>query len=192
MCVTDRSFIVNGIGFTVCFTYSDISQSMTIQSMTTQSNNPLYTNKRPLILSFTSALSTEKYKRYINILLLLLLYLVCFQQIMFKLGKLTDFKEPLQLPCWRFSLAFSCSSKCAKTRRMGQENKTAMLIPSSRRPSCTFFRSPQPHKARKGRRRPGERGRHERVPWDKLWFLIGSVAMLVMFSLFSFYLFMKL
>ena len=90
------------------------------------------------------------------------LYLVSFQQIMFKLGKLTDFKEPLQLPCWRFSLAFSCSSKCAKIRRMGQENKTATDAHTpSGRPSCTFFRSPQPHKARKGRRRPGERGHHE-------------------------------
>ena len=39
------------------------------------------------------------------------LYLVSFQQIMFKLGKLTDFKEPLQLPCWGFSLAFSCTQR---------------------------------------------------------------------------------
>ena len=79
------------------------------------------------------------------------LYLVSFQQIMFKLGKLTDFKEPLQLPCWQFSLAFWDK----KIRRQ------LMLIPPSGRPSCTFFRSPQAHKARKGRRRPGERGRHE-------------------------------
>ena len=97
--------------------------------------------KRPLILSYI---------------------LLVFNKSCLNLANWLIFKEPLQLPCWRFSLAFSCSSKCAKTRRMGQENKTAIvLIPPSGRPSCTFFRSPQPHKARKGRRRPGERGRHE-------------------------------
>ena len=120
------------------------------------------------------------------------LYLVSFQQIMFKLGKLTDFKEPLQLPCWQFSLAFSCSSKCAKTRRMGQENKTAVDAHTPFWPSLVYFLSLSP--ASQGTETPQKTGRERtsrRVPWHKLWFLIGSVAMLVMFSLFSFYLFVK-
>ena len=127
--------------------------------------------KRPLILSYI---------------------LLVFNKSCLNLANWLIFKEPLQLPCWRFSLAFSCRSKCAKTRRMGQENKTAIDAHTPLWSSLVYFLSLSP--GSQGTERPQKTGRERtsrRVPWDKLWFLIGSVAKLVMFSLFSFYLFVK-
>ena len=127
--------------------------------------------KRPLILSYI---------------------LLVFNKSCLNLANWLIFKEPLRLPCWRFSLAFSCSSKCAKTRRMGQENKTAIDAHTPLWSSLVYFLSLSPDS--QGTERPQKTGRERtsrRVPWDKLWFLIGSVAKLVMFSLFSFYLFVK-
>ena len=127
--------------------------------------------KRPLILSYI---------------------LLVFNKSCLNLANWLIFKETLQLPCWRFSLAFSCSSKCAKTRRMGQENKRAIIAHTPLWSSLVYFLSLSP--GSQGTERPQKTGRERtsrRVPWDKLWFLIGSVAKLVMFSLFSFYLFVK-
>ena len=76
----------------------------------------------------------------------------------------------------------------ASARRLGGWDKKIrrqlMLIPPSGRPSCTFFRSPQPHKARKGRRRPGERGRHEECHGINYDFWLGQWQCYYVFLVF--------
>ena len=97
--------------------------------------------KRPLILSYILLVYNKSCLNLANWLILRNLY-SC---------RVDGFRSPFPV--------------VTSARRLGGWDKKIrrqlMLIPPSGRPSCTFFRSPQAHKARKGRRRPGERGRHE-------------------------------